>query len=102
MTYVDQSDLAGTGASQGARMVGFKQAGSTTTRTVQDKLEEVVSVRDFGAIGDGSTNDTAAIQAAITAAGSLLTPGAIYLPRGVYNCTSSLNITAPIQRQLYI
>lgn len=34
-------------------------------QTVQTKLEQYVSANDFGAVGDGVTDDTAAIQAAV-------------------------------------
>ena len=55
--------------------------------TVQSKLRETVSAKDFGAVGDGVTDDTAAIQAAInaTAGGKLL-----YIPSGTYRISSQI------------
>jgi hypothetical protein len=65
----------------------FKDGGSTpagaVNRAINLKLAETVSVKDFGATGDGTTNDTAAIQAAIDAnAGKI-----IFFPKGIYNIT---------------
>lgn len=46
-------------------LVNYTQAGvSAVVRTVQDKLRETASVKDFGAVGDGVVNDTAAFTAA--------------------------------------
>ena len=55
-------------APDGAGMVGVQlDATGSVYRTVQDKLKEVVSVKDFGAVGDGA-DDTAAVASADAAA----------------------------------
>jgi hypothetical protein len=64
----DSEIQASLAASTGAALVGFTQSGSgASSRTMQAKGREVFSVEDFGAVGDGSTDDTSAIQAALTA-----------------------------------
>ena len=67
-----------------AANVGYTQGGTgSVNRTVLTKLQETVSVKDFGAVGDGVTDDTAAIQAAIDATSSsnqrLLVPSGTYI-----------------------
>src|SRR5712692_2202885 len=56
---------------------------------------EVVDVkRDFQAQGDGTSDDTTAIQNAINAAANNFGGGTVYFPPGIYNITASLTITA--------
>lgn len=76
---------------QVAELMAFRQQGSTVDRTVIEKLYESVSIKDFGAVGDGVTDDTAAIQTAITMA--QLGGKKLFLNAGVYKITSILNIT---------
>ncbi|MFN3826936.1 MAG: glycosyl hydrolase family 28-related protein [Micavibrio sp.] len=54
------------------------------TRTSSDKFSDVVSVKDFGAVGDGLTDDTLALQQALTAHSS------VFLPTGTYLITAPL------------
>ena len=61
--------------------------GSVAT-DVEAKLAQYVSVKDFGAVGDGVTDDTAAIQAAIDAMEPI--GGEVYLPAGLYQTTSTI------------
>jgi hypothetical protein len=70
-SYGDASQIAYTPAGAGA-----------VTTNVQTKLRESVSVKDFGAVGDGTTNDTVAIQAAINSGST-----SIYFPTGTYIVT---------------
>jgi hypothetical protein len=59
--------------------VNYNQGGTgAITRTVQARLQDYVSVKDFGAVGDGVTNDTAAIQAAITSGKPIVFPAGNY------------------------
>lgn len=55
------------------------------------KLNDVVSVKDFGAVGDGTTDDTSAIQATITAASP---NGKVVFPAGIYKTTSQLLVSS--------
>jgi hypothetical protein len=55
-------------------------------RTVLTKLRETKSVTDFGAVGDGVTDDTAAFNAAQTAS----TPNPVFVPAGSYAITGTV------------
>ena len=53
--------------------------GSTTARSLAARAADVTNVKDFGATGDGATDDTASIQAAIDSGANN-----IYIPEGTY------------------
>lgn len=61
---------------------------SLTARSLPERFADWYNVKDYGAVGNGSTDDTAAIQAAITAAG--VGGGTVWLPAGEYLVTSTL------------
>lgn len=73
-----------------ANAVNFLQAGAgAVSRDSQSKMRERVSVLDFGATGNGSTDDTAAIQAAMDSFASV-GYGDLYFPKGTYKISSAL------------
>lgn len=91
-------DLANTtDNTKGDALIGFKQSNSAgflsgaVARTVNTKLQEIISVKDFGAVGDASTDDTAAIQAALNAL-NVNGGGTLYFPLGTYMITSTLQV----------
>lgn len=91
-----ETSLANTTSStQGSSLVGYVPASGPPGRTVQSKLQDVVSVKDFGAVGDGITDDTTAFQNAIAYCQSSTSYGgrALYIPGGRYKITSSLTIS---------
>jgi hypothetical protein len=71
------SDLAD---DDGSDWIGFEPAFSgAVARSAQDKMRETVSVKDFGAVGDGVTDDAPAVQLAVDSGAT-----SIYFPQGVY------------------
>jgi len=81
-------------SSKGASLVGFlRNATGAVGRTMQSKVStELVSMGDFGAVGDGSSDDTAQVQAALTAAAGKILDGA-----GLsYRITAALNLPSDI------
>lgn len=70
----------------------YNQGGTNAQdRTVESRLRDFVSVKDFGAVGDGVTDDTAAIQAAIDAA-VLAGGGEVKFPPGKYIITDTIDL----------
>jgi hypothetical protein len=85
LAAVGTAELAATG---GSALVGFIQSGTgASARTAQAKGRDIVDVRDFGAVGDGATDDTAAINAALLAHRVVRITGG-----GTYNVTT-INMT---------
>lgn len=60
-----------------------KASGSTKLRTLGERFADVVNVKDFGAVGDGVHDDTAAIQAACDSGSKH-----VFFPAGDYLLTS--------------
>jgi hypothetical protein len=74
----------------GSTLLQFLQRGDApVARTVASKLQESISVKDFGAVGDGETNDTDAFTRARNATG-----GVYLIPNGTYVLNAVPNVFA--------
>lgn len=70
----------------------FVQGGADAVpRTMQDKARDTVSVKDFGAVGDGTTDDTLALQRAVNRVQG--TGIRLYVPAGRYRLTSRVTVS---------
>jgi len=67
----------------------------TSGYTVEDKLSQTVSVKDFGAVGDGIANDWVAIEKALNASNS------VYFPAGTYSIEGIRTYNLPNNKFLY-
>ena len=79
--------------------IDFKNGGSTPTgainRTINEKAQDYISVKDFGAVGDGVANDTTAIQNAVNF--GITNGNAVYFPAGDYNVTNQITINGSVK-----
>lgn len=70
---------------------------SSSSQTVLQRATFALNVKDFGAAGNGSTDDTAAIQSAIDTLPSA--GGLVMIPAGTYVVSSPLTLTEGAQLQ---
>ena len=72
------------------RLLRLPDADHPTSTAAPPPLSQVVSPRDFGAVGDGMHDDTDSLQAAIDHANNR--SAALFLPSGVYAITRPINV----------
>lgn len=95
---VKVADIGAPLESQGASVIGAKSSSipNAKQRSVMDRLDDNYNVKDFGATGDGVSDDTSSIQSALDYAKEQYALGkrvAVFIPAGIYR-VSSLNIYA--------
>jgi hypothetical protein len=96
-TTGDTGPKGNTGVTGNVTLSGlcFTQSGTGgVARTIDNKLKDTVSVKDFGTVGNGIIDDTTALQNAFNSGAKN-----IYLPTGTYKVLTQL--TLPINVSLY-
>lgn len=77
------------GQPTGTNIIGYK------ARSLEERLGDVVSVKDFGAVGDYVTDDTASIDSAI--AWCVANNKNLFFPKGAYKYVGSLDKPAKVK-----
>lgn len=72
--------------------IGVTTNGTTLERLLEIRFGDVVNVKDFGAKGDGKTNDTNAFNLAIARAQQLGSNVCLFIPVGTYLVTTLPNV----------
>ncbi len=88
---VDQATLPSTNASN----VNVIATGSTRSRNLASRFAENINAQDYGARGDGVTNDGPSLQAALDAATARPRGAQVFLPPGTYRIDASFALLRP-------
>lgn len=90
ITAIGTTDFTAIGAAANVTGIHFiatgPGAGTGTakfSRYISARLQDTVTVKDFGAVGNGVADDTVAIQAALNSGA-----GAVYIPSGTYRVST--------------
>lgn len=73
------------------QLTNFTATGTTTARNLVTRFADVVNVKDFGAVGNGVADDTAAIQACCNAGGVFRIPYGV-----IIRLTSAITVSQPV------
>ena len=71
----------------GSETFPLVQSGATVQTPISTLASPIFNVKSYGAIGDGTTNDTVSVQSAINAANAA-GGGTVFFPKGNYSCTN--------------
>lgn len=88
LAFDENGDLTTVAHGSTLQAPSFTQSGTgAINRTVTGKAADVISIRDFGAVGDGIADDTSAIQNALAA------HAAVFVPKGTYRVTNTIALS---------
>jgi hypothetical protein len=82
-SQIVNANVASNAGIESSKLVFLQSGTNSVSRTVDSRLKDVLSIKDFGAVGDGVTDDTAAFNAVEALPGT----APIFMPAGQYATT---------------